>query len=78
MELDVSRLAELRKGDVLMALNGKPYVKPLTVADELAPIAPGSPVSGVRFVPPVGSEIEWVFYPDQLDGQRMTIKRNEA
>lgn len=74
-ELIVAKLAELREGDVLTALDGKSYAKPLTVTDELAPIAPGSPVRGVRFEPPAGSGVEWVFYPGQMDGHRMTIER---
>lgn len=45
-ELIVTKLAELREGDVLTSLDGKPYAKPLTVVDELGPIAPGSPVRG--------------------------------
>lgn len=72
-ELIVTTLAELREGDVLTALDGKPYAKPLTVANELGPITTGSPVRGVRFEPPTGSGIEWVFYPGQMDGHRMTI-----
>lgn len=74
-ELIVTKLAELREGDVLTALDGKSYAKPLTVTDELAPIALGSPVRGVRFEPPAGSGVEWVFYPGQMDGHRMTIER---
>lgn len=74
-ELTVTKLAELREGDVLTALDGKPYAKPLTVVDELGPIAAGNPVRGVRFQPPAGSGIEWVFYPGQMDGHRMTINR---
>ena len=74
-ELIVTKLAELREGDVLTALDGKPYAKPLTVTDELGPIAAGSPVRGVRFEPPTDSGIEWVFYPGQMDGHHMTIQR---
>ena len=60
-EFIVTKLAELREGDVLTALDGKRYSKPLTVIDELGPIATGSTVCGVRFQPPAGSGIEWVF-----------------
>lgn len=74
-ELIVAKLADLREGDVLTALDGKFYAKPLTVLDELAPITTGSPVRGVRFEPPTSSGIEWVFYPAQMDGHRMTINR---
>ncbi|MDA3145789.1 hypothetical protein JSO19_00150 [Leucobacter sp. UCMA 4100] len=74
-EITVTQLAELRVGDVLTALDGKPYKRPLTVANSLGPIEPGSPVHGVRFVAPVGSEIEWVFYPSQIDGHTMSVSR---
>ena len=74
-ELIVTKLAELQEGDVLTALDGKPYAKPLTVSDELGPIAPGSPVRGVRFEPPTNAGIDWVFYPGQMDGHRRTINR---
>lgn len=76
-EMIVTNLAELREGDVLTALDGKRYAKALTVVDELAPITAGSPVHGVRFEPPTGSGIEWVFYPGQMDGHSMTINRPE-
>lgn len=42
-ELIVTKLAELREGDVLTALDGKPYAKPLTVANELGLIPPAAP-----------------------------------
>lgn len=77
MELIVTKLAELRRGDVLTALDGKSYPKPLVVRDELALINVGGEVRGVRFEPPAGSSIDWVFYPGQMDGRHMTITRHE-
>ena len=50
----ITRLADLQMGDRLMALDGKPYRKPLVVQDPLSPIRYGSPVRGVRFIPPEG------------------------
>lgn len=71
----ITRLADLQMGDRLMALDGKPYRMPLVVQDPLSPIRYGSPVRGVRFIPPGGSDIEWVFYPSQMDGHEMTVER---
>lgn len=76
MKITVTRLADLRWGDVLLALDGKPYAKRLVVDHELGPIGAGSAVRGVRFETPAGSGIEWVFYPGQMDGRRMEIERN--
>lgn len=71
----IRRLAELKKGDVLLAVDGVRRARPLTVQDPLGFIA--GEVEGVRFVPPPGSGIEWVFYPGQMDGQDMEIDRPE-
>lgn len=71
----ITRLADLQMGDRLTALDGKPYSKPLVVQDPLGPLQHGSPVLGVRFIPPEGSGIEWVFYPSQMDGHAMTVER---
>lgn len=71
----ITRLADLEMGDRLTALDGKLYPKPLVVQDPLSPIAFGSPVRGVRFTPPEGSTLEWVFYPSQMDGHEMTVER---
>ncbi|WP_144797895.1 hypothetical protein [Microbacterium paludicola] len=71
----MTKLAELREGEVLTALDGKPYAKPLTVAEALGSINVGSPVWGVRLQQPTGSGIEWVLYPGQMDGHHMTINR---
>lgn len=76
MKITVTRLADLRRGDVLLALDGKRYAKRLVVDQELGPIGAGSTVRGVRFERPAGSGIEWVFYPGQMDGRRMDIERN--
>jgi hypothetical protein len=75
----VTRLAELRTGDVLLAASGKKRSQPLEVAAPLGPIEDGSPVIGVRFQRPnERSVIEWVFYPAQMDGQQMEIERPGA
>jgi hypothetical protein len=41
-------LDDLYPGDVIVAVNGRRYRKPLHVTDPLGPIEPGSPVRGVR------------------------------
>lgn len=48
----LTRLADLRAGDVILSLDGRRYRTPLRVTDALGPIAPGSPVHGVRLEPP--------------------------
>jgi hypothetical protein len=72
--ITVTKLADLKEGDVLVAVEGEKRA-PLTVTSPLAPIEPGSPVEGVRFQPEGGSFIDWVYYPSQMDGQRMEVIR---
>jgi len=72
----VTTLAELEPGDVLVAVDGEKRNRPLTVATPLGPIESGSPIQGVRFDPPTGSIIDWVFYPSQMDGRQMEILRS--
>lgn len=72
----LTRLADLRAGDVILSLDGRRYRTPLRVTDALGPIAPGSPVHGVRLEPPnPASGIERVFYPSQMDGHRLEVER---
>lgn len=72
----VKRLADLRAGDTLLSLDGRPYKTPLWVSDPLGPIAEGSPVQGVRVVNPnPNSDVEWVFYPSQVDGHTLEVER---
>lgn len=72
----VSALVDLRRGDVLTALDGKPYQQRLVVCGELAPIEPGSPVQGVRLESPTpDSGLEWVLYPSQFDGRSLEVER---
>jgi hypothetical protein len=74
--ITVTRLSQLKKGDVLVAVGGKKRRQPLTVDRPLDFIEHGSPVEGVRFVSPTpSSDLEWVFYPSQMDGQDMEIER---
>lgn len=75
MELATTRLADLQKGDVLLAVNGVKRRQSLTVRFPLGPITLGSPVQGVTFEDPYPGSIEYVFYPSQMDGQVMTIDR---
>lgn len=70
-----TRLADLKAGNRLMAFDGTPYRKPLVVQSALGTIEHGSQVYGVRITPPEGSEIDWVFYPSQMDGYEMTVER---
>lgn len=74
--LIIYRLSDLHAGDVLVAVGEKVRQTPLTVQHPLGPIAEerGS-VHGVRFVPPTGSQIDWVFYPLQMDGLALTALR---
>lgn len=74
-EIQITELADLLEGDVITALDGKPYRKPLTVTAELGPIEPKSPVWGVRLEPAGGDVIEWVFYPGPMDGRTLTVTR---
>lgn len=52
MQTTITRLSELRTGDVILSLDGRPYRKPLRVTVALGPIEPGSPVQGVRVESP--------------------------
>ncbi|WIB72576.1 hypothetical protein [Curtobacterium sp. MCBD17_026] len=74
--IHIKRLAELKAGDQLIAVDGQKRHTPLTVQDPLGYIGAGD-VQGVRFVPPAGSELDWVFYPGQMDGQDMEVERPE-
>ena len=72
----ITRLRDLRVGDVILSLGGRPYRKPRVVTTELGPIEPGSPVVGVRVENPnPSSEIEYVLYPSQVDGLQMEVQR---
>ena len=72
----ITRLRDLRVGDVILSLAGRPYRKPRVVTTELGPIEPGSPVVGVRVENPnPSSEIEYVLYPSQVDGLQMEVQR---
>ena len=72
----ITRLRDLRVGDVILSLDGRPYRKPRVVTTELGPIEPGSPVVGVRLENPnPSSEIEYVLYPAQVDGLQMEVQR---
>lgn len=74
--ITVSGLSDLRRGDVLTALDGTSYRQRLVVCRELAPIEPGSPVQGVRLENPTPeSGLEWVLYPSQIDGRALEIER---
>lgn len=71
----ITRLRDLRVGDVILSLDGRPYRKPRVVTTELGPIEPGSPVVGVRLENPnPSSEIEYVLYPSQVDGLQMEVQ----
>lgn len=75
--INVKRLAELRAGDTLLSLDGRKYRTPLWVTDPLGPIEPGLPVQGVRVANPnPNSDIEWVFYPSQVDGHTLEVERD--
>lgn len=70
----ITRLRDLRVGDVILSLDGRPYRKPRVVTTELGSIEPGSPVVGVRLENPnPSSEIEYVLYPSQVDGLQMEV-----
>ncbi|CEH05317.1 Protein of unknown function [Propionibacterium freudenreichii] len=72
----ITRLRDLRVGDVILSLDGRPYRKPRVVTTELGPIEPGSPVVGVCLENPnPSSEIEYVLYPSQVDGLQMEVQR---
>ena len=72
----ITRLRDLRVGDVILSLDGRPYRKPRVVTTELGPIEPGSPVVGVRVENSnPSSEIEYVLYPSQVDGLQMEVQR---
>lgn len=72
----ITRLRDLRVGDVILSLDGRPYRKPRVVTTELGSIEPGSPVVGVRVENPnPSSEIEYVLYPSQVDGLQMEVQR---
>jgi len=72
----ITRLRDLRVGDVILSLDGRPYRKPRVVTTELGSIEPGSPVVGVRLENPnPSSEIEYVLYPSQVDGLRLEVQR---
>ena len=72
----ITRLRDLRVGDVILSLDGRPYRKPRVVTTGLGPIEPGSPVVGVRVENPnPSSEIEYVLYPSQVDGLQMEVQR---
>lgn len=72
----ITRLRDLRVGDVILSLDGRPYRKPRVVTTELGSIEPGSPVVGVRLENPnPSSEIEYVLYPSQVDGLQMEVQR---
>ncbi|RDH95093.1 hypothetical protein DEU32_11458 [Curtobacterium sp. AG1037] len=73
--LHIRKLSDLKEGDALIAVNGVKRARPLVVQDPLGVIV--GEVQGVRFVPPEGSELEWVFYPNHMDGQDMEIERPE-
>jgi hypothetical protein len=75
VHMHIRKLAELKAGDTLLAVGGVKRARPLEVQDPLGTII--GDVQGVRFVPPEGSELEWVFYPGQMDGQDMEIDRPE-
>ena len=72
----ITRLRDLRVGDVILSLDGRPYRKSRVVTTELGPIEPGSPVVGVRLENPnPSSEIEYVLYLSQVDGLQMEVQR---
>ena len=70
-------LAKLRKGDIVLAVDGKTRQLPITVESELGPIEPGSPVNGVRFEKVRPDDIDMVFYPSQVNGLDIEIDRPE-
>lgn len=71
-------LAKLRKGDIVLAVDGKRRRSPITVESELGPIEPGSPVNGVRFEKVRPDDIDMVFYPSQVNGLDIEIDRPES
>lgn len=73
----VKRLIDLQAGDTLLSLDGRAYRTPLWVTDPLGPIEEGSPVQGVRVANPnPDSNVEWVFYPSQVDGHTLEVERD--
>jgi hypothetical protein len=76
MMFTTTKLADLRAGDRLLSLDGRPYRAPLLVTVPLSPIEPGLSVEGVRFQNPnPTSQIEWVFCPGQADGHALEVER---
>lgn len=75
--LELKHLGDLRRGDrILDYFDGRPRRKPLVVKQPLGPIGiGGSSVDGVVFEKEHDDDIDMVFYPDQADGQPMTVER---
>jgi len=74
----VNRVADLRIGDRIKGWGGHTYDPPRVVTTTLGPIAPGSPVEGVRLEnPKPGSTLELVRYPAEMDGRAMEVDRPE-
>ena len=76
--LTVTLAADLQAGDRIVSVGPTiTYRTPREVAAALAPIAPGSPVLGVRLVnPDPASPLELVLYPSQVDGLALVIERD--
>jgi hypothetical protein len=76
--LTVTRAADLQAGDRIVSVGPTiTYRTPREVAAALAPIAPGSPVLGVRLVnPDPASPLELVLYPRRSTGLALVIERD--
>ncbi|MFT7712337.1 hypothetical protein ACMT9Y_15360 [Clavibacter tessellarius] len=74
--ITVTRLADLRVGDVITSMGGRALPAPRCVSATLGPIEDGSPVHGVRLVnPDPASTLELVYYPSQVDGIPLVVVR---
>lgn len=74
--ITVTRLADLRVGDTITSMGGRPLPRPRRVSAALGPIEDGSPVQGVRLVnPDPTSLLELVYYPSQVDGIPLEVQR---
>lgn len=79
MKLTLTRAADLRAGDRILSIGSRITYRPArTVVAPLGPIEHGSPVQGVRLINPnAGSPLELVLYPAHIDGQTVTVERDE-
>ncbi len=71
-----SQIADVRTGDVIVAIDGHPTRRQLTVQAPYTRLAYGA--HGVRLVNPLGTATEWVLYPDTQVEENITVERRDV